>query len=215
MVDKSNEYGYIPSSPTQAIGANTGVFEVNDIVDLLAAQQWSGDFGSLELIQTQTLADATYATTEVDFTDLGNYKVHLLTQTNLKNNGYMYTALQLSVGGTFQTTGYYSAHQRIEDNSTGSIYTQSNDANIVFGLYTYRGSNTYVWLYNLLDVNEKAFVNFQTVGIEGNNAGVSSGFGGGFRNTNAAYDGIRITHQAGVSLGGYGTWSLYGLKDSV
>ena len=31
MVDKSNEYGFVPSSPTQARGANTGIFGVNDI----------------------------------------------------------------------------------------------------------------------------------------------------------------------------------------
>ena len=50
MVDKSNEYGYIPSSPRQARGSNTGIFGVNDIVDLLNAEQWSGDFGSYKLI---------------------------------------------------------------------------------------------------------------------------------------------------------------------
>ena len=53
MVDKSNEYGYVPESPTQARGSNTGIFEVNDVTDLLLAQQWSGDFGKLQLIQTQ------------------------------------------------------------------------------------------------------------------------------------------------------------------
>jgi len=56
MVDKSNEYGYVPSSPTQARGSNTGIFEVNDVTDLLNGRQWSGTFGNLELIQTQTAA---------------------------------------------------------------------------------------------------------------------------------------------------------------
>ena len=35
MVDKSNEYGYIPASPTQSSSSNSGVFGVNDIVGLL------------------------------------------------------------------------------------------------------------------------------------------------------------------------------------
>jgi len=30
-MSKSNEYGYVPSSPTQARGSNTGIFEVNDV----------------------------------------------------------------------------------------------------------------------------------------------------------------------------------------
>ena len=50
MVDKSNEYGYVPSSPTQAGGSNTGVFEVNDIVDLINAGQWSLQLFDLEYL---------------------------------------------------------------------------------------------------------------------------------------------------------------------
>ena len=32
-MSKSNEYGYIQDGPTQASGSNSGVFEVNDVVD--------------------------------------------------------------------------------------------------------------------------------------------------------------------------------------
>tara|TARA_R100001509_G_scaffold26112_1_gene13655 strand:- start:186 stop:1133 length:948 start_codon:yes stop_codon:yes gene_type:complete len=41
MVDKSNEYGFIPKSPSQTSTANTGVFEANDVVDLLNSDKWS------------------------------------------------------------------------------------------------------------------------------------------------------------------------------
>lgn len=40
MVDKSNEYGYIGASPTQSSSANTGIFEVNDVTDLLNSNQY-------------------------------------------------------------------------------------------------------------------------------------------------------------------------------
>ena len=40
MVDKSNEYGFVGASPTQTELVNTGVFEVNDVVDLINANQW-------------------------------------------------------------------------------------------------------------------------------------------------------------------------------
>ena len=41
MSDKSNTYGYVSGGPTQAAGDNDGVFEVNDIIGLLADGQWS------------------------------------------------------------------------------------------------------------------------------------------------------------------------------
>ena len=44
MVDKSNEYGYVSGGPTQADGSNTGVFEVNDIVSLMAESKWYSGF---------------------------------------------------------------------------------------------------------------------------------------------------------------------------
>ena len=44
MVDKSNEYGFVGASPTQSSSANTGIFEVNDVVDLLQAGQYKLQF---------------------------------------------------------------------------------------------------------------------------------------------------------------------------
>lgn len=40
MTNKSNEYGYIGASPTQSSSANTGIFEVNDVTDLLNSNQY-------------------------------------------------------------------------------------------------------------------------------------------------------------------------------
>ena len=40
MSDKSNEFGYIGASPTQARSDNDGVFEVNDVVNLLNDGVW-------------------------------------------------------------------------------------------------------------------------------------------------------------------------------
>ena len=53
-MSKSNEYGFIPQSPTQA-GSNTGIFESNDILDLLANNKWTlQEVSTLNLIQHQT-----------------------------------------------------------------------------------------------------------------------------------------------------------------
>lgn len=49
MVDKSNEYGYVGASPVQADGSNTGIFEANDVLDLINSGQWYSGFVSDEL----------------------------------------------------------------------------------------------------------------------------------------------------------------------
>ena len=41
IMSDTNEFGYIGASPTQSSSANTGVFDVNDVTDLLADNQWS------------------------------------------------------------------------------------------------------------------------------------------------------------------------------
>ena len=46
-MSKSNEYGYIQDGPTQASGSNSGVFEVNDVTDLLNQSKWSTNTFSL------------------------------------------------------------------------------------------------------------------------------------------------------------------------
>ena len=51
MVDKSNEYGYIPASPTQSSSSNSGVFGVNDIVGLLTDGKYA-----LQILQAQVVA---------------------------------------------------------------------------------------------------------------------------------------------------------------
>ena len=125
MVDKSNEYGYVPESPTQARGSNTGVFEVNDVTDLLLAEQWSGDFGKLELIQTQTVSGTP---NNVDFINLASnpYDVYFLTATNvqLNSDGYQ-ILLRLSndngssfIGGS----SYDFANMRVSMNGTTNEY---------------------------------------------------------------------------------------------
>tara|TARA_B100001939_G_scaffold347887_1_gene371138 strand:- start:530 stop:1453 length:924 start_codon:yes stop_codon:yes gene_type:complete len=40
-MSKTNEFGYIPSSPTQSSSGNTGIFEVNDVVNLISDSQWA------------------------------------------------------------------------------------------------------------------------------------------------------------------------------
>ena len=76
-----SEYGYIPEAPEQSFGNNKGIFNPKDIYDLTRADKYT-NYGQLELIETKTI---TSAVSTVDFDDLGNYNVHLLTVNNAYN----------------------------------------------------------------------------------------------------------------------------------
>ena len=158
MVDKSNEYGFVPSSPTQARGSNTGIFEVNDVTDLLLAEQWSGDFGKLELIETQTTSNGT---TAVNFTSLGDYNVHFMVWDSLSaTSSETNTCWRLSNNGgsSYISSGYQYAgmFQRpvnpLEEKSTSTGFM--GYANNLSSLST---GNGYVYFYNLLDSSKYSF----------------------------------------------------------
>ena len=125
MVDKSNEYGYVPSSPTQAYGSNTGVFQSNDVVDLINENQWSRP-GQLELIQTQTGSGVTF----VDFTSIqeSTYNVHFMTLNNFgfyeqsQNMGFRFYE-----SGTLETAGVY--HYAFQANEVGGTTGQNKATN--------------------------------------------------------------------------------------
>ena len=103
-MSKSNEYGYVPLAPTQTPGSNSGVFEVNDIVDLLAVNKWSLQ-DSLQLIETKNI---TSSTAYVDFTDLGTYNTHMLSLSDEQKASTTNNFLCIRVGtdGTFKTSRY-------------------------------------------------------------------------------------------------------------
>lgn len=105
-MSKSNEYGYIPESPTQAEGSNTGVFEVNDIIDLLALGQWSLQKTGLVHISTQV---ATGSTNYIDFT-------------NIENDTYTQQLFIFSGGGT--TNGQH-LDIRLSTDNCSTLYSSA------------------------------------------------------------------------------------------
>ena len=98
-----SEYGYIPESPDQSFGNNTGIFSPNDIYDLTRADKYT-QYGQLELIQTQTVDDSDHSEeiNAVDFTSLGDYNVHFLTYNNLQLQGYGYPSLRFYESGVLE-----------------------------------------------------------------------------------------------------------------
>jgi len=137
------KYGYKGAEPTQAIGSNTGVFEVNDVVDLLNANQWSKDLGQLELILTQTAT----ADTQLIFSSIqeSSYDTHFLTYniTDLSTSAFI--GIQFYESGVLESAGVYHDNgftNGSEVNSTSRdriIITQSN--------FTNTSTNGYIWFH--------------------------------------------------------------------
>jgi len=211
-MSKSNEYGYIPESPTQARGSNTGIFEVNDVTDLLLAEQWSGDFGKLELIETQTASSDSF----VDFTSIqeSTYNVHFMTLniTDLSSSAYLGTRFYES--GVLETASVYqeayftinSAGSTSEIRSTARdriIITQSNQSGTA--------PNLYIYFYNLGDSAKYSFVTSHSNGEKFPDSSYNTYFGSGVLPQTSTVDGIRIFPESGNITG---TLSLYGIAES-
>lgn len=59
MVDKSNEYGYVGPIPTQTNLVNSGIFEVNDVIDLLNAGDYTLQAHPFEVLNIAGAGGAT------------------------------------------------------------------------------------------------------------------------------------------------------------
>ena len=195
--------------------SNSGVFDVNDIRYLMDYQQWPTP-GELQLIETQTVSSAT----NVDFTNLGNYNVHLLTVNNhtfpagsqdygirLYENGvletasvYQYALQQCGIGGNFYEVRSTGANHIRIDNTGSEQWVQ----------------HWYCYFYNLSDSSKYSFVTFHkmpkrlTSGGSYNSSGTYIEFGSGVLPQASKVDGIRVYDSSQTASAG--TLSLYGIR---
>ena len=216
MGDKSNEYGYIPSSPTQAEGSNTGIFEVNDVTDLLLAGQWTlEDLGKLELIETQTI---TSSTAQIDFTDLGTgYNVHFITINNFQPaTDAQDLNFRVLVGGSVQTgaSDYARAFNINYSNGTNS---EDRDPDLdrlrlipEIGTSTGELANGYLYMYNALDSSKYTFFTQHSTFIS-RDPHYATTFGSGSYLQSNTLSGIRFY----MSFGNINETeiSIYGIKE--
>ena len=172
------------------------------------------DLGKLELIETQTV---TTSVASVDFTSIGSYNVHFLTYNNVQCTvDGKSLALQFSVGGTFQTSGYQYAYQYGIDSGTfgESRTTSSSSLYIAFqtGTAGNEKQNGYSYLYNLTDSSKYSFQTMHSMGRR-NVPDSLFGFGSGVYTTANQVDGIRIIPEATSNLD-TGVFSIYGIAES-
>jgi len=217
MVDKSNEYGYVPSSPTQASGSNTGVFEVNDIVDLINAEQWSGEFGRLELIETKTGSGVPF----IDFTTLyeSTYNVHFLTINNYQvatDGQDMVIRLSDDGGSTYESSNYDWGHQVNQADGTNGEYRSTTPSSLEInrfnGTATNEKANAYVYLYNLGDNTKYSFSTSQATATLEFTARYGMQFGSGVYHIASTINAFRL--QASNGNMSVTSASLYGIRYS-
>ena len=215
-MSKSNKYGYVGVEiPIQSQSSNTGVFSTDEINDLVKTKQWVSA-GNLELIETQVLNDPTYSTIAVEFNNLENYNVHLLTFTNNQNNGYFPMGLQMKAGGSYKTGSSYAyAMQQFSDNGTYTQDRSTAHTSCRIGVSAYRGSSGYAYIYNAIDSSKPTLVSSHTIQVRGNNAGLNGLYGSARYNTANTVQGVRFVYEGVLyAVGGTGIFSLYGLRGS-
>jgi hypothetical protein len=209
MVNTTNEYGFVPSSPTQARDSNTGIFEVNDISELLLANQWSV-MGNLELIQTITPA-AHDGEADFDSIDASTYDTHLLTVSNMGNvSGQSEMWIRFKEGGVLNSGTNYAYNYELLNQSNNTNYGSNATTYIRTVIRNEQGSNGYgvVWLYGLGNSSSYSVVTF----ISGLGAQGHGGTGGGTFYSKSAVDGIRVTAGNNYNYNAETVLSLYGVK---
>jgi len=207
------KYGYKGAEPTQSFGNNTGVFDPNDINNLIADNKWT-NFGQLELIETQTASSGSPDIYTVNFESIqeSEYNVHFLTFSEGQSIGYQFLSLRFGNGGTYTTSGYQYANQTML-NATFGEDRSTSESTIRIGSYVYRGENAYAYIYNIGDSSKYTFVTSQMVGNAANYVGCASSFGSGVYPSATSFNNIQILRTNSVGWYGFKA-SLYGIRYS-
>ena len=208
------KYGYKGAEPTQSFGNNTGVFDPNDINNLIADNKWT-QFGQLELIHTENASAVSY----VDFLESAgtfdtSYNVHFMTLniTNLSLSAYLGTRFYES-GVLESASVYQEAYFTINSaGSTSEIISTARDR-IIITQSNQSGTapNLYIYFYNLGDSAKYSFVTSHSNGEKFPDSSYNTYFGSGVLPQTSTVDGIRIFPQSGNITG---TVSLYGIRYS-
>ena len=208
-----SEYGYIPEAPTQSWGDNKGIFTANDVYDLTNQEKWT-HYGQLELIETRTISSSTAT---IDFTSLGDYKVHFMTAHDMHNDSNnRRIGVQFFESGTIEDGAVYNVSSQFGNMSGTFIDVQGSGYGSLrwgdnFGNNTNETMNGYMYFHSLLDPATYSFVTHHAVTQSESNA-MCFEFGAGVLPQASAVSGIRIEIDSGHDFAS-GTLSLYGIKE--
>jgi len=207
------KYGYKGAEPTQSFGNNTGVFDPNDINNLIADNKWTS-FGQLELIETKEISSASSAI----FDDLKQdiYNVHFLTVNDFQvTNDNQRIFLRFFENGVEETASVYQvANQQGRASGTFSEQRSTGQDHIRFvtstGNSTGESGNGYMYFYNLGDSSKYSFTTMHSTTLNGTPEYFME-FGSGVLPQASTVDQIKLYVSAGTFDC---TASLYGIRYS-
>jgi len=199
---------YIGTQPND-VKKNTGLYTPSEILQLTKEGSWGG---SLELIEEQTVSSS-YA----DFTNLGNYDVHLFQFKNVVPSSQTNIGMRFSNNGgsSYTASGYQYAWQRGYPSSFAEVKSTSKSRILIngdIGTGTNDSLNGYVYCYNLSNSSKYSFCSFHTIGSLISSSIYSMfSFGGGVLPTAETHNAVRFGTLDFAVLGS-GTIKLYGVK---
>ena len=201
---------YLGTQPNNIV-KNTGLYTPSEILQLEKDGHWGG---SLELIEEQVITSSTSA---IDFTNLGNYDVHFLSMSNITStlsNKSVIIQLSNDGGSSFITSGYQYAHQVMKANGSFTEVRSTSGGQLVIlqelGNATNDISNSYCYLYNLLNSSKYSFATQHTGGLKSATE-PEFRFGGGVLPTAEIHNAIRIKEDSTTDFDN-ATVKLYGVK---
>jgi len=199
---------YLGTQPNN-VKKNTGLYTPSEILQLTKEGSWGG---SLELIEEQTVSSS-YA----DFTNLGNYDVHLFQFKNVVPSSQTNIGMRFSNNGgsSYTASGYQYAWQRGYPSSFAEVKSTSKSRILIngdIGTGTNDSLNGYVYCYNLSNSSKYSFCSFHTIGSLISSSIYSMfSFGGGVLPTAETHNAVRFGTLDFAVLGS-GTIKLYGVK---
>jgi len=188
--------------------ANSGIFSVNDINDLINNQQYP-KIGELQHIQTQTFSEVY----NLNFMEIQEeyYDVHFMTFNRVNGYSAINSGIQFYEDGVLETANVYQDASQY--GTTGGSFGESKSTarNRIY-LHNYgnqQPTGGYAYFYNLGDSTKYSFCTWHSI-----QAFTSSGtmfFGSGVMTQASKVNGIKIYIDS-ISMSG--SISLYGIRYS-
>ena len=204
-------FGYLGDTSTKIkqVKKNDGVISIADAYEL---EKLGHLGGSLEHIETITASSSS----ALDFTNLGNFKVHVLTlddfQCTTNTTRYAYARVSTDGGSSFETgSSYARCWQRVQ--TTGSnvneiaSLTETSMTNFFSVDSDDTTASSIIYFYNLLSSTARSSVTFQSW----NPVGQYIYFGMFMYNVTEAHNAFRIFPSGDAFATGRA--KLYGVKE--
>ena len=198
---------YLGTQPND-VKKNTGLYTPSEILQLTKDGSWGG---SLELIEE---IDQTVSVSTIEFTNLGNYDVHLLQYAEVQGGNAELQARLSNDGGSSYISSSNYQYAMVFGQAGGSFGDRNSTSETKFVRLAKTGNNTgntgqgYTYFYNLLNSSKYSFSTTQNTSMD-NNPYYIMQFGGQVLAVAETHNAIQIFQSTGTLRGNF---KLYGVK---